>query len=259
MDRKTLKLPFTLRRPNDWVCPTCCNGMLRIKEDTFHKNEIRNSRDHSHDEWEPEWVQYVFSCMLVCKNDLCKETVSCAGVGGVESNFGYDENNEPDYSYDDFFLPKFFEPHLRLFNIPEGCPKSVSNPLNESFRHFFSSPSAASNNVRVALEELLTELKVRRFNLVNSKQRFMNLHQRISLIPPKIAHLKENLLAIKWLGNAGSHGNGKISLDDVMDSYEQIEHILDEIYTSKRKKLATMAKLINRKRGPVRRVIKPTF
>ncbi len=58
------------------------------------------------------------------------------------------------------------------------------------------------------------------------------------------------LLAIKWLGNAGSHGHGKITIDDVMDSYELTEHILAEIFEPKIKKLKAIAKKINRKKGP---------
>jgi Domain of unknown function (DUF4145) len=260
MDRTALKIPFTIKKPNDWGCPTCHNGLLRIKEDTFHNNEIRESRDHhSYDHWDPECIQYVFSCMLVCKNDQCKETVSCIGVGGVESNITYDVNDEPDHSYDEFFLPKYFEPHLRLINIPEKCPESVSKPLKESFGLFFSSPSAASNNVRMAIEELLTELKVRRFNLVKNERRFMSLNQRINLLPLKFSQLKDLILAIKWLGNAGSHASGKVSMDDVMDSYDLIEHVLHEIYAPKTKKLAALAKQINKKEGPLKRKTKLSF
>ena len=263
MDRKDLKLPFTLQKPNDWACPTCRTGMLHIKKDTFHAHETLISRKQaSFDGWGPEDTQYVYSCTLVCKNDQCKETVSCAGVGGVELNEINDENDEsdePHESYDDYFLPKFFEPHLRLTNIPEKCPESVSKPLNESFGLFFSSPSAASNNVRMAIEELLTELKIRRYNLVKNERRFMSLNQRINLLPLKFSQLKDLILAIKWLGNAGSHASGKVSMDDVMDSYDLIEHVLHEIYAPKTKKLAALAKQINKKEGPLKRKTKLSF
>ena len=45
LDRKTLKVPFTLNTPKDWACPTCQSGVLRINRDTFHKYEIHNSRE----------------------------------------------------------------------------------------------------------------------------------------------------------------------------------------------------------------------
>ena len=61
MDRKTLKVPFTLDTPKNWACPTCQSGMLGIKADTFHKYEIHNSRNHSHENWDPDWISYTFS------------------------------------------------------------------------------------------------------------------------------------------------------------------------------------------------------
>ena len=253
MDRKTLKRPFTLDSAPDWTCPTCQISPLRIRKDSFVKDERRHSRDHSHDAWEPEWIEYVYSCMLVCSNDKCKEVVSSCGTGSVDWSVGLDEEGIPEQVYEDYFRPKYFEPHLKLMKFPKGCPDSVSKPLEDSFSLFFASPSAASNNVRIGIEALLTELKIRRFTLVGGKRRFVSLHQRIALLPAKYAHLKDLILAIKWLGNAGSHdGAAEVSLDDVMDSYELTEHILQEIYAPKVSKLKALAKKVNKKKGPVK-------
>ena len=259
MDRKALKLPFTRKRSNDWVCPSCGKGILRIKADTFHQAEKHSSRDHSFVAWDPEWIQYVFSCMLVCTNDQCKEVVSCSGVGHVKEQGYTERDGQFDFQYEDLFHPTYFTPHLKLINIPEGCPETVSKPLNESFAIFFSSPGAASNNVRITIEELLTDLNVRRFDMVQNKRQFTSLHRRVNLLPSKHADLKQMLLAIKWLGNAGSHGNGEISIDDVMDSYELMDHVLHEIYASKTKHLAALAKKVNKNKGPVKAISKPLF
>jgi hypothetical protein len=255
MDRNALKLQFALDKSPDWVCPTCKKGVLRIKKDTFFKEEDSLSRDHSHEAWDPDWITYVYSCLLVCTNDQCKEIVSNVGVGSVVHHIYEGCRGEPMEAYTDFFRPKFFEPPLALINIPDKCPESVSGPLAESFRLFFSVPSAASNNVRIAIEELLTDLKVRKTTLVRGKRRLITLHQRIDLLPTKHANLKDLILAIKWLGNAGSHGNSgndAITMDDVMDSYELTEHILHEIYAPKTKKLAALAKKVNKKKGPAK-------
>lgn len=253
MDRKLLKLPFSKNNTPDWVCPTCSKGILRIKEGSFQQEELRFSREaHSHEAWEPEWIRYVYTSMLICSNDKCKEIVVNSGTGSVDWDIIEDENGEPDQIYSDFFLPKNFEPHLRLINIPANCPEAVVAFLNESFKLFFSSPSAAANNVRAAIEELLTELKIKRFSTSNGKRRFINLHQRIGLLPAKYAEFKDMILAIKWLGNAGSHGHGEVTLDDVMDAYELTEHILWEIYEPKLKKLKAIAKKVNNKKGPAK-------
>lgn len=60
------------------------------------------------------------------------------------------------------------------------------------------------------------------------------------------------MLAIKWLGNAGSHSQKTVSRDDVIDAYELLEHILQEIYMQKTEKLKTKAQKINKMKGPVK-------
>jgi hypothetical protein len=253
MDRKSLKLPFSQDNTPDWICPTCNKGILKVKKGTFHQEELRKSREaHSHDDWEPEWIEYIYTCMLICKNEKCQEVVTGSGTGSVDWDIIEDEHGMPDQVYADFFLPKYFEPHLRLISIPDSCPDTVTKPLNESFKLFFSSPNSAANNVRAAIEELLTELKIKRFSTSNGKRRFINLHQRIGLLPLKYAPFKEMILAIKWLGNAGSHGHNEVTMDDVMDAYELTEHILEEIYEPKIKKLTAIAKKVNRKKGPAK-------
>ena len=254
LERKLFKIPFSLAQTPDWVCPTCTKGVLHIKKDTFLKEERKISRDHDHDAWEPDWISYVFSCFFVCSNDRCKEIVACSGVGCVEADYVYDFEGEQQQDWNDLFTPKYFEPHLNLLNISKNCPESVVNSLNDAFRLFFSSPSAASNCVRKALEELLTELKVKRFSVGKGKRHFIGLHERISMLPPKLERFKEPLEGIKWLGNAGSHGKVSITKDDVMDSLELMDQVLNDIYVSTAKELAGLAKRVNRKKGPVKKV-----
>ncbi len=252
MDRKLLKLPFRPDNSPDWACPTCGKGILRIKQDSFLQGELASSQQARSDNsyWEPDWISYVYTCLLFCSNDKCKEVVVNSGTGFVDWDVTYDENGETDQVYSDFFRPKYFEPHLNIIHIPSKCPESVLKQLNESFRLFFSSPSASANNVRIAIEELLTELKINRFTISKGKRRFINLHTRIGLLPAKYAQFKDMILAIKWLGNAGSHRCGEVTMDDVMDAYELTEHILEEIYEPKVKKLSALAKKVNKKKGP---------
>jgi Domain of unknown function (DUF4145) len=250
MDRRLLKLPFGLENAPDWLCPTCGRGTLRIEKDSFVQRELRRSREIFFYTNDYEDIKYVYSCLLICSNGKCDEVVTSIGIGSVDCDIVEDEYGEQNQVYSNFFLPKFFEPHLKLIHIPQDCPDSVSTPLNESFKLFFSSPSAASNNVRIAIEELLTELKVKRFNVSKGRRLFINLHQRIELLPAKYAQFKDMILAIKWLGNAGSHGHSEVTIDDAMDAYELTEHILKEIYEPKAKKLKALAKKVNKKKGP---------
>ena len=252
MDRKAVKVPFTPDHTPDWMCPTCAKGILRIKDESFSKAELASSRDHSYDEWEPYWIRYVYSCLLECSNSKCKEVVTSTGTGGVDASMGQDERGEWYETYEDYFEPKYFEPPLHLFRTPAECPESVAGPIKESFRLLLASPDAAANAVRAAVEQLLTELKIKRYTSSNGKRRFISLHQRIALLPGQYAEIRDLILAIKWIGNIGSHSRNELTVDDVLDAYEFLEHVLEEIYGQKTRKLKSLAKKINRKGGPIK-------
>ncbi|MBY4733692.1 DUF4145 domain-containing protein [Cupriavidus pauculus] len=154
-------------------------------------------------------------------------------------------------SVEELFTPHYFHPSLVLIDIPEKCPEKVGDHLRESFALFFSDAGAALNCARTAVEALLTALGIKRITVVKGKQRPINLHQRIQLLPPKYQEQMDLLLAVKWLGNAGSHGGDKATTADVRVAYDLLEHVLSEIYEGKGKMLKAMAKKVNKKKGPV--------
>jgi hypothetical protein len=245
MDRNSLKADFSLDQIPHWPCPSCGKGYLCLEKKSFFRKELAASRDHSHEAWDPDWIQIVYSCFFYCTNSHCEEVVASTGIGKVVW---------PEFGGNEQFSPKYFEPPLKLILIPDQCPETVSIPIEESFRLFFCSPDACANSLRVALEHLLTALGIKRYNNANGKRHHIKLHGRIELIPVKYSEVKELMLAIKWLGNAGSHSQKTVSRDDVIFAYEMLEYILQEIYMQKTEKLKTKAQKINKMKGPVKRI-----
>ena len=256
MDRTAFKIPFTKDRVPTWPCPRCGAGQLQLLPQSLVKQETPDSRDHSHEEWEPYWIRYVYACVFVCSNGVCREMIGSSGIGRVDYNEYEDEEHGRVQAIEDLFTPKFFEPSLRLIDLPLNCPFEVAGHLQESFALFFAAPGAALNCVRTAVESVLTDLDVKRFTAVKGERRPISLHQRISLLPPKLHHLAEMLTAIKWLGNAGSHAGSDVSADDVLVAYNLVEHVLAEIYDAKGKKLTAIAKKVNKKKGLVKAIAK---
>lgn len=251
MDRKIYKLPFNKVGVSKFHCPSCGKGLLKIKKDTFHFQETKGStKAHQHEAWEPEWIDYIYSCLFECTNSACKDIVSSSGVGSVEQHYFHDEEGRPDYDYSDYFRPNFFTPHLKVFELPKETPEPVIEEIEKSFSLLFSDPSSSANHIRVALEHLLTHLKIKRFSTSNSKRKYLVLHKRIELLPRKYDHIKDIFFAVKWLGNAGSHSNHEVSLDDVLDSYELMLELLTEIFANNRTRAKFLAKKINKKKGP---------
>lgn len=251
MDRKIFKAVFYKSGLTMFYCPTCGKGFLKVKKDTFHYQETRDSvKAHQHEAWDSEWVDYIYSCLFECTNTACKDTVSGSGVGSVMQDYYYDDEGKTNYEYSDYFRPQYFIPHLKFFKVPKNTPESVVNEINKSFSLLFINPSSSANHIRAALEHLLTHLKIKRFMTANGRRKYLSLHKRIGLLPKKYDHIKDLFFAVKWLGNAGSHSSFEVRLDDVLDSYELMSEVLEDIFSKNRDKVKSLAKKINKRKGP---------
>ncbi|MCO5190091.1 MAG: DUF4145 domain-containing protein [Anaerolineae bacterium] len=235
----------------NWECPTCGKGKLEIKEGTLHVSETAKSVKENAFESYPINREHLYSCLFRCNNNKCREVISSSGRGYLEPVFPNDPDGGVRQDWDYKFVPIYFLPNLQFFQIPGRTPKTVLVEINESFSLFFCAPSSAANHVRRSVEELLTALKIKRYKYVGTpkKRRYVSLHDRIQLLPAKYDSQKELLLALKWLGNAGSHTHQEITKDDVLDAYEILEELLNQIYV-KKKDVRKLARTINKNKGP---------
>ena len=253
MDRSIFQLPFSSTRVPKWQCPTCRAGHLVLVPNSLqHRETPTSKREHDHDAWEPYWIKYVFSCLLECANADCREVISSCGTGSVDVFEHDDEEQGWVQETDDLFTPKYFDPPLILMDVPTRCPTEACTHLIDSFSLFFADPGASLNCARAAVEAVLTQLRVKRFTVVKGKRKSISLHHRIQLLPPKYKEQSELLLAVKWLGNAGSHDGVQPSQGDVRVAYDLLEHVLSEIYEKKANKLKAIAKKVNKKKGPIK-------
>ncbi|MGE6360163.1 DUF4145 domain-containing protein [Psychrobacter sp. SIT] len=245
---------FTEKEAPDYLCPRCNKGLLRLNKDTLKSVETVDSKLYQRNEYsEFQDMQITFNCMFKCINDKCGEVVACIGYAGVdiECAVNYDNFSQPNEYYT-YYKPLFFYPNLKLITIPKDTPDDIKKLLNKSFELFFTSPSAAANLVRISIEEILTDQGV---NLYSKKDisKKISLHSRIEEhLPDKYQTIKEHLEAVKWLGNAGSHSDNELSLNDTMDAYELVEYILLQVYAPPTDNLNTLAQDINQSRGPIK-------
>ena len=229
-----------------WECPSCIRGKLIIIKDTFHYEETKKSKlQHPSEGFTPWDVDYVYSCLLKCSK--CNDIISNSGTGGIAMAYTCDEyGHSPDYSQNEFF-PKYFSPNLKLFKYPKTTNIEVTKEINKSFSLFFCDPSSSANHIRIAIEKLLNYLKV---DSVKENGTYINLHNRIEKLSDDSNKYKNHLLAIKFIGNAGSHSDKRITKNDVLDAYEIINELLIEIFDKKSEKMDNMIKEINEKKGP---------
>ncbi len=258
-NRESWLFGFQEERFPNWPCPRCSDGVLRPVRKTFHYWESAASHEAGRsffiasqidfDDNEMlgmELSKYRYSVLLKCNN--CKEYVSSCGSGNVSDDF-FSELN--DTVLTDFFYPEYFYPALKIFPIHEKCPKQVASQIESSFKLFFADPSASANYIRKAVDEILTSKKVKRYAINKNKKRVpINLHNRIIEFEKSNPETAKKLFAIKWLGNEGSHSD-KLTKNDVLDAYEILEIIIDDIYIGRRKLIEKKISKINKRKGPL--------
>lgn len=235
----------------DWPCPSCHQKTLQIVKDTFKNEDSAETRQS----WAEDWFDYemhraVFVCMAKCTRTQCKEIVACSGIGGTE--MVYDE--EYDWRPECYFQPKFFSPTLHPFLITEKCVKEIKKPLIASFSVYFSQPGAAANLIRITVERLLTAIGIPD---KNDKGRDINLHSRINSLEGQYAPYKEPLMAIKFLGNAGSHTYDGVKTNDIEDAYEIMEYVTNDLFSGKKEAIEMLSERLSTKFDQKKQVRKP--
>lgn len=236
MTRGLWKETLTKLHSPPWPCPSCSRGTLKVVLNSLvDKETSRSQAAHGSQDWDPDSVEYTFTAWLDC--NTCGEDVVVSGVGGVEP--GYDQEG---MTWDDYFSPRILVPMPDMFGIPKKCPKEVSQKLRAAFSVFWIDQSAAATRVRVALKRLLDHLGIkRRRKDKGGKLVELTLHSRIEAFAKRDAIIGAQLMALKWLGNTGSH-EGTVTKDDLLDAFEIMEHALVEVIDRRSAKVVELAK-----------------
>lgn len=230
-----------------WTCSCCQTGYLQLKKDTFRINEISTSHFNPEDP-EPTDLKYTFSAIFECNNESCHGHFSSCGKGEVIEEYDYEEGG----NYFDVYTPEYFFPPLAIFPVSSTCPEAIAQEIKSSFRLFFCDPAASANHIRKSVENILTDKGIKRYQGNSGRRTLISLHNRIKIYEAKNKDIAERLFAIKWLGNAGSH-SGELSKDDVLDAYEILETVLDDLYVGHGKSLKKKISLVNKRKGPLKK------
>ena len=234
--------------PN-WQCPTCGSASLNLKPEELRVYDSAETARFSAEDWfDPDFIRHRFSATLHCANLRCNEVIMMVGAGYVETEHTQNETGNWDINYTECFTPRFFEPCLTPISIPEKTPTDVKNALDSAFSIIFSNRDAAANQLRVSIEVLLDEQGIESQREDGS---FIPLGKRIkNRLNNNILIFKERFEALQWIGNDGSHGNGTISIDDLLAGLELIESLLATLYPSPRTDLDELARKMIEKKNP---------
>lgn len=227
----------------EWPCPTCGQLTLQIKKETLHQALTYESRQIWKEEWsQPDMLSGVFSCMAECYRPQCGEVVICSGTSGNEEDW-----DDTGLNYYPVYTPVNFVPPLNPFIINEKCPDEISEPLVASFSVYLSQPGSAANLIRITVERLLTAIGVPE---QNDKGRRIVLHERLERhLPGNYSDYAGPLMAIKFLGNAGSHTYDEVKISDIEDAFEIMEYVVTDIFSGRKESIEVVIKRLSGKFG----------
>jgi Domain of unknown function (DUF4145) len=244
MDRHIWTQELSAHNCPPWPCNVCGKGNLTlVKDSLIFKETIHSARSHNHEGFDFDWIEYIFTAWAQCPS--CKQEFAIAGTGGVAPQYV----SENDWEYEAYFIPKICNPMPNIFKLPAKCPDDIKNELYAAFAIFWSNRAACAGRLRVALECLMNHIGVpKRRKGVNGKFSDLTLHARIEAFANKEPTIGPQLMALKWIGNTGSH-DSHISANDLLDSFEIMEHALAEIIGGHSARVADLAKKLTKKHG----------
>jgi len=238
--------PFTADNIPPFPCPTCGASLVK-REKGLNCNQSSEARVHYEIDCDYESCFGIFVLRLLCSQTSCKESVDCVGNYCVNQ----DERPTGEPYWTNVLTPLFFNPTILIFSLPKHFPEPIRKPLLESFSLFWSNPSASGNSLRIALEALMDNQRVNKSARNKAGKRFhRKLHDRIVEFAGKNSDIGDKLLALKWLGNSGSHEKG-LKPEDLVTGLKLMEYAIEELFEKRSRNLAATAKRINRRKGPV--------
>lgn len=192
---------------------------------------------------DPDTLHGTFTSMLRCSDPTCTAQLTIAGDWFVS-----DETNELDGpKWGENLRVKYISPALHTVAPLPGTPDPVSAAIGTANELIWISPSAAANQLRQAVEILLTHLKVRKMQPANTRRR-LTTHARIDALRPTYPDVADALEAVKWIGNTGSHESA-VTIKYVLEGARYLELALRSLYDRTDEQLLKNAAKVNARKG----------
>lgn len=244
MDRNLWTQELTTTSCPPYRCVACGKGsLILVKDSLIYKDTAETAKSRGHEEFDWDWVSYIFTAWAQCTHSSCKQQYAISGDGGVEPQM----NEEGDFVFANYFMPKSCCPMPDIIEFPPKCPEDVVRELRGAFAIFWLNEAACTTRLRVALEYLMTYLGVPKSKQgANDKLSDMSLHDRIDAFAKQEPAIGAQLMALKWLGNTGSH-DSQVSANDLLDAFEIMEHALKEIVGGHSARMIELAKKLTMK------------
>ncbi|MFO0568032.1 MAG: DUF4145 domain-containing protein [Polyangiaceae bacterium] len=246
--RESVRVEFRVDDQPGWTCSRCGKGRLVFSEKSqLRRQTADSSRDEDeYPDWEPQNQVDRFAAILTCED--CGDPVAVGGDAHCEDFAAEDQPED----FRMVLVPTHVSPAPRIVPRPGKLPRDVEGALRRSEGLFWSDEIGCANAIRSVVEAVLTDQRVRRFATAKGRRVRVNLHERIlEFGRTRDQPLSKAMLAVKWLGNAGSHAGGAVLKADLFDGFDLLEHVLRELYDARARRMARLARSITKARGPL--------
>ncbi|MDP8269738.1 MAG: DUF4145 domain-containing protein [Candidatus Tenebribacter davisii] len=231
-----------------WDCPYCQKGRLLLNEKEVITIDLAHTLPKgligSHDE-------YIYLRILgSLKCDYCDQSIEFISYLEKTTNVYQIGKNDYVEEKNEFYYPSFFEPALHPIKLNKYLPEEIRKEIIKSFSLLWVDEKACANKIRSILELIMNQQRIRKgFRTRNGNWKKYNLHQRIVLFANKKKDISEYIMALKHIGNAGSHGS-KLNRDIILEAYEFLEYVLNNLYDKKYEILRKKMIQINKRKKP---------
>jgi hypothetical protein len=230
------------------TCPQCGTGYIGFAAPASDESH-ETAQLHGHDYFDPDWIKGTFVVRGQCENSDCRSAVYGTGDFHVDLSSDQDfESRGPDYS--EYFKLIHLHPAIRIMSVPKSAPDEVREGVLRGSRVLFADPGLAATALRATVERFLTTAGIPGRTTTGS---FIPADTRIQQWAAQdptretTAHL---FLAVKWLGNAGTHEDADLTTTEVLQGASVLDEAFHRIYTGP--DIDAHARNINAAKGPHR-------
>jgi len=245
MDFQKLKEDVTVDACPLWTCGDCRDGVLIMRKDSYRDLVTKASEEFLEFAGDPDDLEFLFSCIADCSK--CSKSYQISGTSRWEFDGYYSDPHTERWKV---LKVKSVYPHIAMFDVPNRCPEEVKSSIDNASLLYWVNRSAFLNALRTTVEIVCNQQKVNKTFLTRSrKKKRHTLHERLTLLEKIKPDAAETLMAIKWLGNSGSHDDAEPSVDDTIKAMELLEHAIQQLYSDREIKIKRLTKRINKKKG----------
>jgi hypothetical protein len=233
---------------NEWpiiLCPVCRAASLEPTIDKFEDIDTLNMMTVDDPEFEFTSFGGFFHGVISCPRSPCGNKSVVAGRWELDPSPLPPDDSMKSYdseAYINYYITYIF-PTLRLMEYPIGVPDKIKDPVAAAELVLLSDASAAANRIRIAIEALLDCQGVRK--CPPGKRSRLTTDARIGQFRQKNSAAASFLMAVKWIGNAGSHDREIVPLESVLEGFELFARAVELIYDPHEKALERRAAIIN--------------